>query len=109
MLPTKEKRRYPRIPLEERVEITWEEERGERCFTRGRCLDASASGLRLEILRRIPVRSYINFLFETSGFGGSGCVRFCTSRGMKYLVGVEFTSGLLLDEPAKRLTSKRGQ
>ena len=107
MIPKKERRRDVRYPIEERIEVLWQEERGDPYILRCRCLDVSAGGLRIEVPNRIPARTKVNFIFDQAAFAGSGSVRYCIGKGLNYILGIEFCGGLRFPVPPTTLFRKK--
>jgi hypothetical protein len=60
MLPKRENRRHERVSYVGAVGISWEDERGLSKYTRAKCLDVSAEGMRIEVPERIPLRSRLS-------------------------------------------------
>lgn len=83
-----------RIPLTGRVRVGWEDEHGYPHMAYGRCFDISATGLGLEMEETVPVRGYVNFEVIPLGFKGSASVRFVRRKGLRNVVGLDFSGGL---------------
>jgi len=88
-------RRHDRLAVNYKVEMVWLNEHGETCFARCMCKDISVSGMRLESPEPVPVRTYVNFHISRLEFRGTGSVRSCVHKGMKYHLGVEFGGSLI--------------
>ena len=89
-------RRHDRIPADAIVKIRWNVPSGEVHFARGKILDCSENGLRIEIMEPIPMRSYVTLdapELDRAGWAGWGSVRYCALRRAKYIVGVELSAG----------------
>ena len=56
-MSSKESRRNTRIPYTGPIRISWEIENDEPRYTEGKCLDISATGIRIEVRMPIPVRT----------------------------------------------------
>ena len=84
----KDARRHCRIPYVGPVVISWEE-RGEIRYARGRCIDVSELGLRLELPVSLAPRTEISLNAERIKISGSARVRHTVRFGSKYLIGVE--------------------
>ena len=52
------------------------------------------SGMRVEVPERIPERSYITFRADELSLHGTGSVRSCQANGLKFIVGLEFSTGM---------------
>lgn len=83
-------RRHRRVNLPSSVRVSWQDGGAEK-YARGRCLDVSASGLRIEVPERIPVRTYVTVSADQPHFNANASVRHCTRAGSKYVLGLEFS------------------
>ena len=92
-LMTSETRRHRRFPSIGPVRISWQEH-GETRYARGKCLEVSAGGLRLELPAPVAVRTEIYLSAERIGISGTARVRHITRYGAKYLAGVELSREL---------------
>jgi hypothetical protein len=95
-------RRHERRKFEGVVRVLWNDANGLPKSVTARCLDVSAEGLRLETDMPVPPRTGISLLSARYGALGTGSVRRCTRHGLKYSLGVEFTTPLSLASPARR-------
>lgn len=77
-----------------RVRVGWEDEQGHARVAYGRCFDISATGLGLEIEEALPVRGYVTFEVIPLGFRGTASVRFIRRKGLRNVVGLDFSGGL---------------
>lgn len=89
----KDARRHRRIPYIGPVMVSWDE-RGETRYARGKCIDVSEGGLRLELPVAVPPGTGISLRAERMSISGSARVRHMTRYGGKYLVGVELGQAL---------------
>jgi hypothetical protein len=87
-------RRQVRTDAKSIVQLVWKDQLGNEKFTKARTLDVSESGLRLEVPERIPERSYVTFRVDDLGLHGTASVRSCNGKGLKYIVGLEFSAGM---------------
>lgn len=87
-------RRTPRIPLRDRVQLSWTAADGTPCYANGVTTDVSETGLRIECPNPVPERSIIAFRLASHRLHGSGSVRSCQRAGLKYTIGLEFAGGL---------------
>jgi hypothetical protein len=87
-------RRHTRAQARSIVQLMWKDQLGNEKYTKARALDISQSGMRVEVPERIPERSYITFRSDELSLHGTGSVRTCRGKGIKYVVGVEF-SGIM--------------
>jgi hypothetical protein len=94
-MPEKGKlRRHQRIDSRSIVQLIWKDQLGNEKYTKARTLDVSESGMRVEVPERIPERSYITFRADELSLHGTGSVRSCQGKGLKYIVGLEFSTGM---------------
>src|SRR3974390_832030 len=84
-------RRYARFPFLGTVRVSWQDLSGSPKFARGRCLDISASGIRIEVPEPIPLRSYVTVTAEKIGTTVNASVRHVARAAGKYLIGLEFS------------------
>ena len=84
---TKERRRKTRISYDGPVIVSWED-RGEPRYARGRCIDVSESGLRLEVPVSIPVRTEVSVNAERIQVSGQARIQHLARCGAKYRIGV---------------------
>ena len=85
-----------RILTDAVVKLSWSGASGEPHFARGKILDYSGSGLRIEVSERIQIRSYITLNaaeLNRAGWAGWGSVRYCTAKRSKYVIGLELSGG----------------
>jgi hypothetical protein len=87
-------RRDDRIPASELVEVTWKDRSGQEKFAKGRTLDISASGMRIEVPEPLDKQTYVALRSNALSLHGTASVRSCTRQAAKYLVGLEFSGGL---------------
>ena len=100
-------RRHNRTQAQSIVQLVWKDQLGNEKFTKARTLDVSESGLRMEVPERIPERSYVTFRVDDLGLQGTGSVRSCNGKGLKYIVGLEFAVGMKWKpKPAKSEASE---
>lgn len=78
------------------MQVSFKDSRGQVQSLRARCLDLSAEGARLETDTPIPPRTSITLHSARYGSLGTASVRHCARQALKYSIGVEFTSSLVL-------------
>ena len=93
-----ELRRQLRLRKKTRAAVYWDSGHGIE-FTHGECLDVSESGLRLQLMARIPRGSYVHVSLDALEFGAFGTVRHSDQRGT---IGVELRSETLDEAQATR-------
>jgi hypothetical protein len=87
-------RRHHRAQSRSIVQIGWKDQLGNEKYTKARILDISEAGMRVEVPERIPERSYVTLRADDLSLQGRGSVRTCHAKGIKYIVGVEFSAGM---------------
>jgi hypothetical protein len=107
-------RKDERLAMSGSVRLVWQDDSGFEKFVRGRCLDVSQSGLRMELPEAIPVRSYVTVKADQVGLAVNAAVRHCAPSRGKYIVGLEFSVPLRMSDPRaaellKRLLEEAGQ
>src|SRR5437016_2743774 len=88
----REKRRSERFPSEEPVSLRWRGSSGEPHFGRGKVLDFSETGLRVELAQPIDPLSFV--LVGPPGQNKGACagkVRYCVAKQTKYQVGLQLS------------------
>ena len=89
-----ELRRHVRDEKSSPVQIAWQDRSGADRFVNGRSLDISPAGMRVELSEPLDKRTYVTVQCLALALHGTASVRSCTRKGMKYIVGLEFSSGL---------------
>jgi hypothetical protein len=87
-------RRHARAAKSSPIQIVWKDRSGSDRFINGKTLDISVAGLRVEISDPIDERTYVTLRCAALGLQGVASVRSCNRKGMKYVVGLEFSGGL---------------
>jgi hypothetical protein len=95
-------RRHPRRSFQGVLRVVWKDPQGLAKSLPAQCLDLSAEGARLETDVPVPARASIALLSARYGALGNASVRYCTRDGLKYSVGVEFTTPLSLAGPGRK-------
>jgi hypothetical protein len=89
-----ELRRHTRSARSSPIQIAWKDRQGIDRFLTGRVIDVSESGIRVETSESLEKQAYVTLQSAGLGLHGSASVRTCTRKGMKYLVGLEFSAGM---------------
>jgi PilZ domain len=89
-----ELRRHERAEKSSPIQIVWQDRTGADKFVNGKSLDISPSGMRVEVSEQIEKRTYVTVQCAALGVHGTASVRTCTRKGMKYILGLEFSAGL---------------
>jgi hypothetical protein len=87
-------RRHTRSAKSAPVQIIWKDRKGDDAFMNGRIIDVSESGMRVEVGDPLEKQTYVTLQAVSLGLHGSASVRSCARKGMKYLVGLEFSAGM---------------
>ncbi len=87
-------RRHHRAQARSIVQLVWKDWLGNEKYTKARTLDISESGMRLEVPERIPERSYVTLRSDELSLHGTGSVKSCHGKGIKYVVGLEFSASM---------------
>src|SRR5258708_5780140 len=90
----KSPRRHDRVPQPVEVIIGWTAADGSIRQLRGKCVDLSESGMQVECLDAIDVRSYVVLKEVKRGLEGSASVRHCIRQGIRHRIGLEFSGGM---------------
>ncbi len=72
----------------------WTSDAGQTLYARALCIDISESGMRVDSPEPITVRSFVSFQMDGVKFEGSASVRSCWRKGLRHVIGLEFSSGL---------------
>jgi hypothetical protein len=87
-------RRDPRLEKSASVQLVWQNRGGADQFVTGRSLDVSTSGMRVEVAAPIDTQTYVTVQCAALGLHGRASVRTCARSGQKFILGLEFSSGL---------------
>jgi len=84
------------------VFLMWQDRAGTLRRLPGKCLDLSASGALVEARDAMAPQSGV--VMNSDGFGriGHASVRYCRRQGLKYRIGLQFTSALVLSDSMRR-------
>ncbi len=83
-------RRHNRLVIPGPIRISWQESSGFQKYVRGVCLDVSASGIRVEVVEPIPLRTFVTVGADSIKLVANASVRHSVRKGSKYLIGMEF-------------------
>jgi hypothetical protein len=87
-------RRHTRAEKSSPIQIAWQDRSGVDRVIRGKCLDISESGMRAEVPESIDRQTYVTLQCPAFALHGRASVRTCARKGMKYILGLEFSGGL---------------
>lgn len=86
------RRRANRTTCDVSVTISWTDEEGNReRYLVGKCVEISATGLRIELLQPIPYLTYVTLRIAGMDLAASARVRHSRSRGLKATMGLELS------------------
>ncbi len=90
-----------------KVYLTWQDATGTVRRCPAKCVDLSASGARLETID--PMAKHLQVIMSSENFTrmGHATVRYCAREGMKYRVGLQFTSLLTLSDAMRQEAVER--
>src|SRR5579872_2913756 len=94
-----ELRRDSRAEVSSPAQIVWQDRSGADHFMNGRALNVSPSGMRVEVGDPIEKQTYVTVQCASLGLHGRASVRSCTRKGLKYILGLEFSAGLKWKPP----------
>ena len=98
-------RQEERLPLTCALQISWQRASGETCTARATCQDVSPRGALVECSEPILARSSVYLSAPSYGLMGNATVRYCRRKGMKFVIGLEFTwAAALAEEGRKRMS-----
>lgn len=105
MAGTKESRRGPsRRGFGGAIRLFWEDEGGRQCFLKAQAQDVSTGGLCVVLHEKIPVRTVVSVESVTLGTRATAYVSRCDQKGLRYRVGLEFTTPeAAFDQPRRVL------
>jgi hypothetical protein len=100
-----EQRRHLRSPKGVPVHVAWTDRLGGDKFLNGQTVDISVGGIRVEVREPIEKHTYVTVRCSAMGLHGRASVRTCSRKGMKYVLGLEFSGGLQWPPKSKALSS----
>ena len=77
----------------------WKDRDGGDKYANARMLDISELGMRIEVPEPLQERSYVTLRCDKLKLNGRASVRSCLRKGIKYLVGLEFSVGMKWEPP----------
>jgi len=99
---TKYLRSNDRRPLQGAVRIAWPGASGAIMGLRGKCLDFSENGLRVECDQALDKGTHVYLDASAFGLMGNAQVRHCRRAGLKYVIGFQFSSAASLADSGRR-------
>jgi len=105
---TEKLRRHDRTQLPKAVRLSWEDRIGRLLEVRGKGIDRSPGGPRVEVSEPVPVGTFVHVQAGQHERVGSGYVRHCVRKGVRHVVGAEFTQAVhWKDDPGPIPTDAR--
>jgi hypothetical protein len=89
-----ELRRHGRSEKSAPLQLIWKDRQGLDRFINGAIIDISESGVRVEVREPLEKQTYVTLQSVSLGLHGSASVKSCARKGMKYVVGLEFSGGM---------------
>ena len=80
------------------LDVSWLDKTGKMRNTRTQALNISSKGMAIQLPEAV-MPLLVRFESERFKVKGAGNVRFCRRIGAKYIVGLEFTEGLVWNAP----------
>ena len=87
-------RRHARAETSSPVRIVWQDKTGSDKYVNGKSLDVSTSGMRIEVAEPIDRGIYVTVQCTALDVHGRASVRSCNRKGLKFILGLEFSGGL---------------
>jgi hypothetical protein len=91
-----------RYKVDLHVSLAWQDRQGRPRRASARCLNLSASGAHVETIDPLTPQSSVIVHSDAFGRMGHATVRYCFRLGMKYRVGLHFSSSLTLGEDLRQ-------
>jgi len=99
-------RRHPRYPVAGgMLRLLWDDGKQERIL-KATVLNVSATGVKLLVDERLPVRALVLCSDMKLGIYGSASIRYCNFTRRKYEIGLEFANGSGWREPQDSVDSR---
>jgi len=96
-------RRNERERVTDRIQVSWPNRAGGENFAAVEAFDISETGMSFILNEELPQQTYVTVRSLTLSVQGRAVVRHCIRKGIKNLIGVEFTGGFLWkSKPAGR-------
>lgn len=96
-------RRRERRALPSIVRVGWQDRLGQNKSVETRSFDISESGLRFDLPEAVQLRSDVTLRSEKLGLNTRASVRFCTRKGTRYVIGVEFAGNFRWRPPTDEI------
>jgi hypothetical protein len=88
-------RRYLRSPINARIELGWQDQRGWQKQTQSRGVNMSSAGAAVMSPEPVAIGSTVYLNSKQLQLMGAAVVRHCTEKRSKFLIGLEFRGSLV--------------
>jgi len=105
-MPKHELRKNERQAFTGLIEVSWTDASGQPMFVRGKCVELSDSGLRMELPVPLPAHITVTLRIASLQLSGPASIRHVRRVGAKYTAGVEMSQRLRDAVSAKCLTTQ---
>lgn len=96
-------RRNDRERVRDRIQVSWPNRAGGENFAAVEAFDISETGMSFILNEELSQQTYVSLRSLTLNVQGRAVVRHCVRKGMKNIIGVEFSGGFLWKQkPAGR-------
>lgn len=99
-----EKRRSQRIEVNEPGSISWQTESGDSMTDKIVLTNLADNGAMIEMSRKLPMRQTVLIKVPAWEIDGSGSVRYCRQKGLKYRIGLELFHSIAAKPKVQRWT-----
>jgi hypothetical protein len=96
-----------RRPFQGVVNVSWQTRSGATRIIRAKCIDLSDQGARIECEDPIDLHASVYLQAPAYGPMGDASVRYCRRTGLKYIVGLLFSSVASQAEPGRKRLIRR--
>ncbi len=96
--------RPERYQVDFTVFLSWQDRGGAVRRVRGRCLDLSSAGIRIEARDKLTLHQMVLVQSDQFGRMGHASVRYCRREPMSYSIGLQFSAPFGLGDPVRRKT-----
>jgi len=100
--PTHDIRAAARRPFQTTVLVSWQTRSGETKVIRAKCVDLSDQGARIECEPPIDFGTSVYLQAPGHGLMGNASVRYCRRSGVKYIIGLMFSSAASQAEQGRK-------
>ncbi|MGA2133959.1 MAG: PilZ domain-containing protein [Bryobacteraceae bacterium] len=98
----KDIRQGARHPFQGAVQISWQDQAGEKRMIRAKCLDLSDTGICILCEQPMNTRTSVYVQAPAYGLMGNATVRYCRRSGLKHTIGLMFSSATSQAETGRK-------